>query len=464
MKKISCIIVFAFICLAVQAQDSVKKWTLEECIQYAIAHNISIKQIAIQKDNAEIELNTAKMSRLPNLNAGVGQRWNFGRSNNTPTGVYENQTMSNTSLSISSNTSLFTGFKIQNQIEGSKLQLEAAIQSLEKAKEDLSLNIASLFLQALFNKEILKVSEEQLELSQSQVKRTELLVETGKVPVSQLYDIKAQVAKDEVTVIESANNLKLSLLDLAQSLELERDLGFDITVPELDDVVENNIKSILPPENIYDNAVNFKPQIKEQEFLVKSAEKSLKIAQSGYYPSLSLDLGYGNSYYYNYSMEGRSISSPTQSDPDRTITWNNDSFSDQLKNNGGEYIGLSLSIPIFNRFSVRNQVRSARLSINNQQLALDNAKKTLFKEIQTAYLNATSSQSKYHSSVKAVEASQESFKYAQERYEIGKISVYEFNEAKTRLVQSQSEQIQAKYDFIFRSKILDFYNGIPITL
>jgi len=438
-----------------------KKWTLEECIQHAVTHNIDIKKIALQKGNAEVELNTAKMSRLPDLNAGAGQRWNFGRSNNTPSGMYENQTISNTTVYVSSSTPLFTGFKIRNEIEQNKLQLEAVTYNLEKAKEDLALNVAALFLQVLFNKEILKVNEEQLTLSQSQVKKTEILVEVGKVPQSQLFDIKAQVAKDEVRVTEAQNALQLSLLDLMQNLELEHTSSFDIAIPETRDVLDNNMTGISLPEEIYSYAVTSKPQIKAQETFVQSAEKALKIAKSSYYPSLFLELGYGNSYYYNYSMEGRSIENDFN---ESLYTWHKTSFANQIKNNGGEYIGLSLNIPIFNRFAVRNQVQSARLSIQGQQLTLENTKKQLFKEIQTAHSNAIAAQAKYSASLKAVEASQESFKYAAERYEIGKSTVFEFNEAQTRLTQSLSEQIRAKYDFIFCAKILDFYNGMEIRL
>jgi len=443
--KIIRILLLLLICNIAYAQEP-KKWTLEECIQHAVTHNIDIKKMALQKENAAVELNTAKMSRLPNLNAGAGQRWNFGRSNNTPLGIYENQTISNTNVYISSSTPLFTGFKITNEIERNKLQLETVTQNLEKAKEDLSLNVAALFLQVLFNKEILKVNQEQLTLSQAQIRKTELLVEVGKVPQSQLFDIKAQVAKDEVSVIESQNALQLSLLDLMQSLELERTETFDIAIPEMRNVLDENKNSISLLEDIYGFAVTSKPQIKAQELSVQSAEKALKVAKSSYYPSLSLELGYGNGYYYNYSMN------------------ENIPFSNQIKNNGGEYIGLNLNIPIFNRFAVRNQVQSAHLGIQDQQLTLENAKKQLFKEIQTARSNAIAAQAKYSASLKAVEASQESFKYAQERYEIGKSTVFEFNEAQTRLTQSLSEQIRAKYDYIFSAKILDFYKGVEIRL
>jgi outer membrane protein len=423
-----------------------KQWTLEECIQYAIANNITIKQIEVQKENAEINLNTSQMSRLPDLNAGIGQNWGFGRTQ-LASGLYENQKQSNTSLSVSSSTPLFTGFRISNEIARNKLNLQTAVQNLEKAKEDLSLNIASLFLQVLFNKELLRVNNEQLNLSQTQVTKTNSLVEVGKVPQSQLYDIEAQVAKDEVSVIEAKNNLALSLLDLAQSLELENAVAFDIYAPVTGDVIAEYMSSVQPPQIIYNNALTVKPVIKGQEYQVESAEKTLNIAKSGYLPTLNLSLGYGTNYFYMYKDN-----------------FPNTSLSSQFKNNASEYIGLSLNIPIFNRFAVRNQVRSAQLNIHNQQLELDNVKKTLYKEIQTAYLNATAAQEKYRASDKAVKAATESFKYAQERYEVGKSSVFEFNEAKNKLVQSQSEQIQAKYDYIFRTKILDFYNGVAIEL
>jgi outer membrane protein len=439
-----------------------KQWSLKECIEHAIEHNISIKQIEIQKQNAEINLNTTQMSRLPDLNAGSGQGWSFGR-NEKPDGTYEIQTMATSNFYLSSSTPLFTGFRIPNEIARNKLELKAAIESLEKAKEDLSLNIANLFLQVLFNKELLKISQEQLNLSQTQIERTQFLIDAGKVPMSQLFDIEAQTAKDEVSVIQAENNLNLAFLDLIQALELEQQSAdFDIYAPEFDNVIDEFMSSIQPPHIIFDNAVNVKPVIKEQEFRLGSAEKTLKIAQSGYLPTLSLGLEYSNRYFYNYTMEGRWIEN--EQNPSESYTWHNDSFSNQIRNNWGQNVRLNLQIPIFNRFSVRNQVRSAKSNINYQQLALDNTKKTLFKEIQTAYLNATATQEKYRASEKAVKASTESFRFAQERYEVGKSSVFEFNEARMRLIQSQSEQIQAKYDYIFRTKILDFYNGIPIEL
>ncbi|GHV24317.1 transporter [Bacteroidia bacterium] len=442
MKKIAFILILWCGLTGVSHAQS-KQWTLEECIRYAVEHNISIQQMDLQRKNAERALSTSRNSRLPNLNAGIDQNWNFGRSP-LETGLYKNQNQSRTSLSVSSSTPLFTGFRINNEIARDRLDLVTATENLIKAREDLSINITSLYLQVLFKQEILKINEQQLQLSKQQKERTQYLTQAGKVPQSQLYDIEAQVAKDEVSRVEAQNDLALALLDLAQSLELQNTTDFDVAIPMEKNVITQYSGSLQAPQTIFNRAVRIKPAIRANEYAVQSAEKSLKIAEAGYSPTLNLNLGYGSNYFYQYGLlDGVS----------------NAALSNQLKNNANEYIGLSLNIPIFSRFAVRNQVRSAKINIDNRQLELEKSKQTLFKEIQTAYLNATSAKEKYHAAEKAVQASEESFRYAQMRYEVGNSSIFEFNEAKTKWVQVQSEMTQAKYDFILRTKILDFYNG-----
>lgn len=436
-----------FFCLPAGAQETAKQWSLEECIRYAIENNIDLKQRELEQQSREVDLHTSKYSWLPSLNASVGENFGFGRSESKD-GLIVDRNSANTTAGIQLSMPLLD-LKIPSDIAARKLDLKASFETLNKAKEDLSINVASYFLQALYNKEMLKIAELQVALSSEQVTKTEALYNAGKVPVSQLYDMKAQLAKDEVTLTESKNNVKLALLDLAQSLELERDgENFDILEPETGDAVEQYMSSIIPPDQVYDHAVGFKPQIKEQEYLLESQKKMLKVAQAGYYPKLNFSAGYSNGYYHNFG------------DGD----YNNASFSDQLKNNGQKSVGFSLSIPIFNRFQVRNSVRSARINIHNRELMMENSKKTLYKEIQQAYYNATAAQEKYVSSDKSVDASKIAFSYAEERYEAGKSTVFEYSEAKTKYAQSLAEQTQSKYNFIFRAKILDFYNGTPITL
>jgi outer membrane protein len=447
MKRKMIFLPVCLLCLSMQSGAQTQQWTLEVCIRYAIEHNIELKQREQEQASREIDLNTSQNSWLPNLNAGVGQNVDFGRSPSKD-GTIVDRNSANSSASVQMSMPLFDGMRIPNNIAAGKLNLQAAIESLNKAKEDLSIGVTSYFLQVLYNKEMLRIAELRVSLTSDQTVKTEALVNAGKVPASQLYDIKAQLANDEVSLTEAKNNLNLALLDLSQILELERlEADFDITVPEIKDVVKENMGSILPPDEIYQNAVAVKPQIKEQEYLLESQKKMLKVAQSGYYPKLNLNGSYSNGYYH-YS--GADVS--------------NIGFGDQLNQNERKTIGLNLTIPIFNRFEVRNSVRSARVAIVNRELMMENSKKVLYKEIQQAYYNATAAQEKYIASGKSVEASKEAFSYAEDRYAAGKSTVFEYNESKTKYAQSLAEQAQSKYNFIFRAKILNFYNGIEITL
>lgn len=447
-KQILILIAPLFLGTSVVAEEPSKLWTLEECIQYALSHNIDLKQREQEQKSREVELHSSRFSWLPDLNANIGQNFDFGRSP-SKTGVIVDQNSSNSSVAVSLSMPVFDGLRIPNDIAAKKLDLKAAVESLNKAKEDLAVNIASYYLQVLYNKEVERIAELQVSLSREQVTKTEALVKNGKAPLSQLYDIKAQLANDEVSLTEAQGNVRLALLDLTQSLELERDgADFDIVIPETDDAVGKYMGSILPPDHIYDHAVTFKPQIKQQEYLLESQKKMLKVAQSGYYPKLNFGASYSNGYYH-YSGDGDYTNLP---------------FGDQLQANARKTIGFSLSIPLFNRFQTRNSVRAARIGIINQQLTMENTKKALYKEIQQAYYNATAAQEKYLASEKSVLASREAYTYAENRYSAGKSTVFEYNEAKTQYARSLSEQAQAKYEFIFRTKILDFYNGTPLTL
>lgn len=425
---------------------SVKSWTLKECIEYAIGHNIDVRQRVLDKESQALELNTSRYSRLPNLNANVGQNFYFGRGPGRD-GTYQDQSQSSSSLSVNANLPVFSGFRINNEIKVRQMNLQAAVEDLNRAKEDLSLNITSFYLQVLLNKELLGVAEEQVRLNEEQVKQTRILVDNGKSPESELYDAEAALAREQLNRTEAANNLKLSLLDLSQLLNLEDPEKFDVVLPDIENVVVGEMLNLQTPVEVFTHSVNNRPVIKAAEFRLQSSEKNLRVARSAYYPTLSLGASYNNSYYHTYNLdEGMS----------------NPSFSSQMSNNGSESVGLNLSIPIFNRMSTRNQVRMARLSVENQQLLLDNVRLNLYKEIQQAYYNAVAAHEKFRSSERAVEASRIAFKYEEQKYNAGRSTSYQFNDIKNRLARSLSEALQAKYDFIFRSKILDFYNGQPL--
>jgi len=442
MKKHILINCLLLLCLTATAQ---KKWTLREAVDYAVQNNIELRQQELNVKSADIDLSTSRNSRLPNLSASAGQSFGFGQNFNNATNTYISSNGTGSDFSLSTNMPLFTGFRIPNEIKRDELNLKAAIEGLNKARENLELQVVSLYLDALFKKEILKAYQEQLTLSNQQVERTQILVESGKVPASQLYDIRAQAAKDELNVTMARNDRDLSLLNLSQALNLQEQAGFDIIEPDTDNFIENNMSSVMPVDDVYRIAVGIKPQIREAEYKIESSIRTIKIAQSGYWPTLNFNAGLRTSYNKNFNQPSRP-------------------FFRQIDGNLAESFSFSLSIPIFNRFQTRNQVRAARLNTENLELAMDNIKLALYKEIQQAYQSATSAQAKFNSTEKALDAAQESFKYARERYDVGKSTVFEYNEAQTKLLTSKSEQIQAKYDFIFRAKILDFYQGKEIDI
>lgn len=424
------------ICTGQAQNPQAKVWTLRECIDYAIEHNIDILQAENATKQNKVDVNTSKWARLPNLNGSAGQSFGWGRSASPKDNTYSDTNNANTSFNLNANVPIFTGFQLTNQYELAKLNLKASIEDLNKAKEDIAIYIASGYLQVLFNLEIGKVAQSQVELSKEQQKRLEGLFEVSKASPAEVAEAKARVAQDEMTAVQADNTYKLSLLDLSQLLELPTPEGFSIENPE----EGLAFSPLTAPDEIYAQAITYKPGIKAAEYRLEGGAKSIRIAQSQFYPQLSFGAGLGTSYY--------------------TVGGDSDfSFGSQMKNNLNKSIGFNLSIPIFNRFSTRNKIRTARLQQENMALQLDNTKKTLYKEIQQAWYNAVAAESKFKSSEVAVKANEESFRLMSEKFNNGKATFVEYNEAKQNLTKAISDKLQAKYDYLFRTKILDFYKG-----
>ena len=425
--------------LPVQADE---KWDLKQCIDYAIAHNITIKQQEASQEQNEIELSTAKWNRLPDLNGSASHSFNFGRSLQSDN-TYKNINTQNTGFNLSTSIPIFTGMQLINNVALAKLNLKAAIEDLNKAKEDISIQVTSAYLQILFNQELAKVAHEQVALSKELLSQKEAFFKVGKASEAEWLEAKSRVAQDELSAVQADNNYNISLLELTQLLELPTPAGFGIVAPATEG--EDAFVPLTAPEEIYAGAVQSKPGIKAAQYRLEGAEKNIRIAQGAYYPQLSLGAGLGTSYY---KMSGN----------------DNPSFSSQLKNNFSQYVGISLSIPIFNRFSTRNRVRSARVQHMTLGWQLEDSKKTLYKEIQQAYYNAVAAEKQYRSSMDADKAAYSSFKLTKEKYTNGKATATEYNEGRTNWLKTVSDRIQAKYDYLFRTKILDFYKGIPLTL
>lgn len=422
-------------CLAGYAQH---KYTLQECVEHALNRNTDIKRQRVQVDKQSIETETQKLSRLPNLNADGTQKFDFGRSLNREN-TYDDSNSQSSSFSLSTEVPLFSGFKISNTIAQHKLELKITQENLEKIQNDVALQVTTGYYQVLLNKEIAAIAGKQIELSREQESVTHILASHGKVPESQILDVQAQLSNDELSATKAENTLRLSLVDLIQLLELDSLNTFDIEPIDT--------KEILPvlrrPEDIYTVSEQIMPQTKSARLAIESDKKAVRIAQSAYYPSLSLLAGLNSGYYHFSNAE-------------------NPVFNDQLKNNLQKTIYLTLRIPLFNRFSTRNSVRKAKKELEDSRLMAENANKTLYKEIQKAWYDALSAGEEYRSTEKAVSANSEALRYAKEKYDAGKSTVYEYNEARMKLANSQSEQAQAKYEYMLQKSLLDFYSGEPI--
>ncbi len=409
-----------------------KQYTLQECIEIALENNRSIKQQALNKQQKEIAYSQARSDLLPNLNASVGQSFNFGRSiglDNT----YQNTNSSQSNYNISSDITLFDGLRMKYNIDARKAEMNISEADLEKIQDDIVMSVSTAFMQVLMNKELLQIANDQIGLTKTNIVRINELVNSGKMAKGEMYQLEAQQAKEEFNQIQADNNLKLSLLDLAQIMELEDFQNFDVVVPE-NITIDKYV--LLSPDNIYESALIARPEIRSAQYRVESSEKEVMIARSGYFPSLSFGASMGTGYY---NLSGRE----------------NIAFGTQFKNNRSTSLGFSLRIPIFNKFQVRNSVKNAQIALEYNKLEIDKTKIALRKKIEQAYYNAIGAESRWESAQKAEFASQEAYRFAEQKYENGRGTSYELSQAKSNLAQVLSDQAQAKYEYVFRLKILE---------
>lgn len=417
--------------IMVSAQQS---WTLQQCIDTAWANNRNIKQQALTKKTREINYQQARQNLLPNLNASASQGWNFGRSlavNNT----YQNTNSSQASFGISSGLTLFDGLKMKYNIDVRKADVLASDADLEKMKQDIATYVVGGYLQILQNKELLQIAVDQLELTKTKLDQRKELVTAGKLAEGEILDLLAEQSKEEMSRLQAENTYKLSLLDLAQMLELNHFEDLNLIIPENITDVE---LQILSPEEVLNSALTHRPEIMSANYKLKSSEISVLSSKSDFYPTLSLGAQYGTGYY---NLSNVPVNSP---------------FGQQLKDNMSTGISLNLRIPIFNKFEVRNSVRSAEINVNSNKLNVENAKLELKKTIQQSYYNAISAKSRWDAAQKSEIASREAFRFTNQKYEAGRATVYELYQSKANLTQVLSEKAQAKYEYIFRVKLLEF--------
>lgn len=451
---------------------SQQTWTLEDCINYAHQNNIQIKRQELAADVAKNNYSRSKFEVLPDLNAGYSRDWNYGRYVDPFTNDFITQNTISDDYYAQSNLNLFNGFQTYNSIQAAKYRFLSNKEEVEKVKNDITLQIAMSYLQILFSKELLEIARNQYDVTLLQVEKTKKMVDVGNMARGELYRMEALAASEKLNITNANNNLKLSYLDLTQLLDLDSAEGFEIVQPVNLDIL--TAETLSDVNTIYQQALENLPQIKSSEFMLKNSEKNLAVQRG----KRSLHLSLQGTYYTGYSnaRDQIDINAPydefvgyVHGDENQEVT--KPSFRtmkypylDQLSDNTYKSLSFSLGIPIFNKRLVENQISNAKISVLDAKYELELSKQILYKEIQQAHTDAIAALDKYKASYEAVKANEEAFKYTQQKFDVGLVNSVDYNIAKTDLLKTRSELAQAKFEYIFKIKILDFYAGKQIII
>ncbi|NVO02597.1 MAG: TolC family protein [Bacteroidetes bacterium] len=475
MKRI--IIFFSIIFAFSYHSEAQKEWSLQKCIEYALENNIQIKQQLLNTDLSKANLDQSKASVLPNINGSASHAYNYGRTVDMYTNQFATERVQSNNFYLSGNITVFNGFQILNSIKQNQLNLIASKYDVDKTRNDIALSIASAYLQILFNIELLEITKNQFLITEQQVNRTKILVDAGTFAKGSLLNIEAQASSEELQKVNAENNLTLSYLTLTQMLDLDSAnvSGFEIEKPMLNISKDNALS--MSSSLIYSNALSTLPEIKSAEIKLKSSEIGLSLARGSLYPNLSLRGSIGTGYsgaskkISGYQMNGldtiaytfEPIPKPVVS-PSVDPIFETTSFNKQINDNINKSIGLYLTVPIFNNFQTKTNISRAKINIKNAEYNLQLTKNSLNKSIQQAYADCKGALNKYNASLKTVDALEESFKYFQQKFDVGMVNSIDYNDAKNKATKAKSDLLQAKYEYVFRLKILDFYQGKAITL
>ncbi|MBN1116412.1 MAG: TolC family protein [Bacteroidales bacterium] len=448
-------------------------WSLEDCINYAHSNNLQIKRAVLQADVAGINEKQAVTNILPDLNAGINRNYNFGRSVDPFTNNFITNNSVSDNFQLTSSVSLFNGLQNYNNIKRNQYSTLATITSIEQTKIEITFLISAAYLDILFKKELVNVAENQMAVTSQQVNRTEKLVEAGNVAKGNLLEIKAQLANEKLTLTNAQNALNLSTLNLCQLLDLDSISGFDVFVP---DTIDSGFLTSIPSfPVVYNEALTYLPHIKGAQYELKSNEYYLEMQKGARSPQLYLS----GSIYTGYSDQrtltdnnatpfeteiGYLRSNPSQTVVSQMLPSTDYPYSQQLNDNLSERLTIGLQIPILNRWETNNNIAKARIQVEDSKYKLDQVKQELMKDIQQAYSDAVSAKEKFNAAVEAVNSYKEAFVYTEQKFNVGIVNSVEYNIAKNNFTKAESDLLQAKYEYIFSAKILDFYRGIPITL
>ncbi len=425
--------VVAALALVCAVAANAETWTLEKCIDYALTNNLTVRSRALDVRNAELDVTAAKDAFLPEVGLSASQSFNLGRGL-TSENTYADRNTSNFQWGANLSVPLFQGLGNVRRLDYAKASLLAVVEEFEAAKEDVTLNVIAQYLQVLYCDEVYKVALGQIELSDYELKRQQALLEAGKVPEIDMLNARSQLAQDELSATTAKNDYTLALVDLAQLLRLDDIEGFEVASLDDDNVLMRSADEVFANAKLNNSSVN------AGRLRIAAADKNIRVAKSGYMPRLSFTAGIGSSYY---TVSG----------------FDNDKFGHQMKNNFSTYFGFNLSIPVFDAFSTRNNVRRARVSRLSAELQYETACDNLYKAVQQAYYSALGAAKRLESSTVAEDATEKTFAATREKYNLGRATPTDYETAKNNYLRAVSDRVRAKYEYMLRTRILDFYNS-----
>ena len=446
MKKFILSIIGVMGCyFSAMSQDVSGAYDLETAVQIALENNLSLKRSELNQLSNEATLLQNKGSRYPSFQTGASSGYRWGRSINPVTNLFETQRIGNINLFANSNVSIFAGGRINSSINQAQADIEAGLYNIEATKNDITLNVINLFVNVVFNREQVNIAENQLKTTKDQLARTTRLVEAGSLPLSDQLDLQAQNATNELEVINAKNSLRIAKLNLAQAMQIPFTDEFEVIEPKFE--INESLMATENPSQIYESALAIMPELKAAEKNIESAEYGVKAARGAFLPTL----GIGANVFSNYVDRGI---------PGREL----DAFTTQIENNLSQSVNLQLNIPIFSQLSNKASLQRARVQRQLAEVTEIEVKNQLRQDIESAYTSALAAQQSYSASVTRVKSLEESFRIAQQRFDLGAINSVDFQVAQANYFNAQADLLNAKYTYIFRVKVLDFYLGNPINL
>ena len=409
-------------------------YTFEECVEVALNNNLTLQQQRQEYSLQRLQYTQSRQNLLPSLNGNIAQNFSFGRATGADN-VTISQNMANTNIALNANLIIFDGLAMKFKIDEARANMEASEHTTRQVELNIRMNITTMFLQILLNKELLNVADTQLLTTQQNVERSRQLVQQGRLAEGELLTLESQLANEQLQRTEAQNRLLLSLLDLAQAMNVTYDDNFDITIPQW----LTDEQQLLPSnEEVYNAALRNRPEIQAAHAQLLAKQHALKTAKAAYSPVLSAGANLSTGYYHKFGAD-------------------NDNFGNQLSNNLSSGVALNLSIPIFDKMQTPNNITRQKIAIESQQTQITQVEQTLKKEIDQAYYNAIAAQTQQMSAQQAEHSAKEAYRYAEQKYLAGRSTAYEFNSAKNSYTAARSQYLQAKFNYLFKVKILTYY-------